>query len=738
MSRELVYELYKFEQLEERETQNIAGEDGVVNEVSVLITPHLLIKAELLLTLDEYQQENYTKIRYRVNYSITSNTEDLPENTYSISANNYAAATQKPYIKITDEYGKESGGSLTSDTERLYAEYGKVNSQKFYVGSETYKSYHTYYHKLDGKRALSFNVKATFQPKGIEAITKTTVVINKTIDVLLYFDRATIPITADNFTDEEIASFTYQTITGKSYYQYGSNTNSREDSIIGLQAAISLDGVTPDIPYRDIAIDGTSYTFEFTDAEREILREKAQGSDNVPVYYLTKTTRQVIPYGGTAQTVDIIGATQRVLTIIGCNPSLNPTVKDIKPETLALTGDENTFIRYESMAEFAINAVASKHATIVSQSVTCGSKTISNLPYGVIQDVESATFIFDITDSRNMGASSSVFKNLIEYVKPTCYQKVEMLLTGETSAAVKISVNGSYYNGAFGLADNSFLYQVRHTDNSGNMGEWFTIDADVTFDGESYELEVILSGFDYGKAYTFQSRVIDKLNTVQSAQYTIRYLPIFDWGETDFNFNVPVNINAEEISMHDNTVLRYNKEAKNTVLSGGGGNIYLRPGGSNNTSAETIFYGNGEIKLGGTVTFDNGFTIGGNSLEDFIIERGEASMGSNGTWYWCKWASGKAETWGCRNFGNMAVNTAWGGLYRSAILTQDLPEDVFITTPDVININIVNSNFGGWICKHENLAPSAVTTGSFIYVRPASATVTPTYIGFHVIGVWKQ
>jgi hypothetical protein len=85
----------------------------------------------------------------------------------------------------------------------------------------------------------------------------------------------------------------------------------------------------------------------------------------------------------------------------------------------------------------------------------------------------------------------------------------------------------------------------------------------------------------------------------------------------------------------------------------------------------------------------------------------------------------------------MAVNTAWGNLYRSAILTQDLPDNLFTTTPDVININIVNANFGGWICKHENLAPSAVTTGSFIFVRPASATISPTYIGFHIIGLWE-
>jgi hypothetical protein len=85
----------------------------------------------------------------------------------------------------------------------------------------------------------------------------------------------------------------------------------------------------------------------------------------------------------------------------------------------------------------------------------------------------------------------------------------------------------------------------------------------------------------------------------------------------------------------------------------------------------------------------------------------------------------------------MAVTTAWGNLYRSAIFTQDLPDNVFIRTPDAININIVHATFGGWICKHEQTAPSAATTGSFIFVRPATATVTPTNIGFYVVGEWK-
>jgi hypothetical protein len=537
----------------------------------------------------------------------------------------------------------------------------------------------------------------------------------------LNIDRNVYPTTALNFTDEEDPALNYNATTATSR----DTIFPVADTITSLQVALSFDGNTADIAYRDIPVGSTYYKFNLTTAEREVLRKKAQGSQSVPIYYLIKVTRVA-----GSNTATLVSKTQRVLTIVGCNPTLNPTVKDIKPETLALTGNENTIVRYESMVEYAINATASKHATIVSQSVQCGSKTITNLPNGVIQDVESGTFYFHVADSRNMGAATTLTKNTIQYVKPTCYQNLEIGLSGETDAVIELEINGNYFNGSFGVANNTLKLEVRYTDDNGTMGEWQTLSGTPTYSNSTYKLNTTFSGFNYGKAYVFQCRATDKLNVVQSSQYTIRLLPVFDWSENNFNFNVPVQ-------MDEKTVLRHGKDTNNTVLSASGGHIYLRPGGTDNTSGETIFYPDGRVKFGGTVTFADGTTNSGSNVADYIVETGETAMGSNGTWYWAKWASGKSECWGCRNFGNMAVTTAWGNLYRSNVFSQALPDKLFKTTPDVINMNIVNSNFGGWLCKHENSAPSAVTTGSYMFVRPASATVSPTYIGFHVIGLWK-
>lgn len=135
--------------------------------------------------------------------------------------------------------------------------------------------------------------------------------------------------------------------------------------------------------------------------------------------------------------------------------------------------------------------------------------------------------------------------------------------------------------------------------------------------------------------------------------------------------------------------------------------------------------------------FNVPLTIEGDTLNDYVIETGTEAMGTNGTWYWRKWKSGRAECYGYRNFGNMAVSTAWGNLYRSEIFTQSLPSGLFAQSPEMIDINYLAGSFGGWVVRHEQTPASKINTGSFILVRPASATVSQGHFCFNVIGRWK-
>lgn len=129
-------------------------------------------------------------------------------------------------------------------------------------------------------------------------------------------------------------------------------------------------------------------------------------------------------------------------------------------------------------------------------------------------------------------------------------------------------------------------------------------------------------------------------------------------------------------------------------------------------------------------------SIQGNIINDFVIETGTASMGSNGTWYWRKWKSGRAECYGKRNYGNMGISTAWGSWFESATFSQTLPSGLFIAAPEVVEANIVSAGGAGFITFF-NAGLSATNTGSFTVCRPTSMTLSQVYIGFNVIGRWK-
>jgi hypothetical protein len=94
---------------------------------------------------------------------------------------------------------------------------------------------------------------------------------------------------------------------------------------------------------------------------------------------------------------------------------------------------------------------------------------------------------------------------------------------------------------------------------------------------------------------------IDALMSASTNDYSVQFVPIFDWGQSDFNFNVPVQMNGK-------TVLRHNDSANNLVVSSSGGFIYFRPGGTNDTSSEMRLNPRGSLEITGDII------IGGKSL----------------------------------------------------------------------------------------------------------------------------
>lgn len=417
-------------------------------------------------------------------------------------------------------------------------------------------------HNTDGTKSVSvsctFNIQATIGGTYYNSIVASgTFTLDK-------ISRAATLTSAPNFTDE-----------GNPVIKY---SNPAGNAVTSLDACISFTGTNADVPYRAVSKTGTSYTFNLTDEERETLRNGTTDKTSRNVYFYLRTTMG----GGT-----YYSKLAKTLTIVNCEPFItDASIYDYNETATALTGSNEIFIRGYSDARYTIEAEAKKNTTITEYKVVVGSKSYYGAS-GTVTDMEDGTVRYIVTDKRGLTASYSPKNYLVmEYFKPTCNLDVAMPTTeGNTS----LTVNGNCFNDTFGAVKNTIDVEYRYKSDAGEYGDW--IAATVEFTDNTYKATAEVTGLDYRSTYTFQARVVDKLNTIESVEIVVRTTPVFDWSKEDFNFNVPISMNGDQ-------VLRYTDENK-TVLSANGADIYLRPNGSTTDEGQLRLTTTGKLTVGG-------------------------------------------------------------------------------------------------------------------------------------------
>lgn len=322
---------------------------------------------------------------------------------------------------------------------------------------------------------------------------------------------------APNFNDEENPTITYSNPAG--------------DVVDTLQACISLDGSKDDIAYRDIDKLGSSYTFNLTDDERNVLINACKTSKNITVNFIIKTVIDEKTYSSSLN---------KTLTIVNANPILQPSVVDVNDVTKSLTGDENKLIKYYSNAKYIINATALKNSSISNYSVVCGGKSGTDSS-GILYNIESGNFVFSVIDSRGNNTSTNVNKKLINYVKLTCNLDFN---SPSAEGSVNLKIYGNCFNGNFGIKNNNLKLEYRYKISSGAYSNWIEI-VEYSREGNEYLTEILLDGLDYRETYHVQARAIDELSTITSTEKIVNFKPVFDWSSSDFNFSVDVNIGGD-------------------------------------------------------------------------------------------------------------------------------------------------------------------------------------------------
>lgn len=387
-------------------------------------------------------------------------------------------------------------------------------------------------HNADGSKTVT--VSASFSQSGVTPSSGNA----KGNVVLTNIPRQATLTSAPDFTDEENPTIYYSNPAGDA---------------VSIKACISLTGSHDDVIYRDLDPNGTSYTFKMDEIiERdsktghEILREATtSGKQDRLVTFFVTTIIGTETYYSTLQ---------RTYTVINCAPDLNPEVVDMSDLAYELTNDRSRIIRYFNNPRVTFNPEPKKGASIVNKTVTCSGQTISSeSDYADFENVESNIFVVSVTDNRGITVSKEVTIDMIPYVKLTCIPTIDKELGADgTTANVHITVSGNVFAGSFGSVNNRFTLEYRYKNSTSeypideNGDEVWTVISNAATD-TPYEFTTTIENLDYKGTYTIQVRAKDSVYTggVQAKDEIVKIIPVFDWSETDFNFNVPVIIQGK-------------------------------------------------------------------------------------------------------------------------------------------------------------------------------------------------
>lgn len=429
-----------------------------------------------------------------------SATQSVSGNTSTINwtlAGSGSTANNNPWYMTGPTKVVIDGTQVHASTTRIQLRSGTVVAS----GSRTIT------HNSDGTKSFTIRIEGAIYTTSVNCTAEQSFTLNQ-------IPRGATITSAPNFKDTDSPKMEFSNPAGGT-----------------MQVGIyKTDGTTALAAYRTTT--GSSYTFTFTSTEKANLQKVSTSSNTATVRFYLKSV-----VGG--QT--FIKSVDRTLTIASPAPTLNPTVVDGNSTTVALTGDSSKLVKYHSDAKVTFGASAVKYATIKSRKVTCGSKSLT--ADGTMQDVESGTFAFSVTDSRGNTTTKTVTKTLVNYTKLTCN-----LGEGVPDATGKFvfRVSGNFFNASFGAVSNTLTVQYRYRVDGGVYSEYKAMT--VSKSGNAYTATVTLTGLDYTKPHQFQAQAVDKLATVTTQEKTVRSIPVFDWSETDFRFNVPVTVQGQNLA----------------------------------------------------------------------------------------------------------------------------------------------------------------------------------------------
>jgi hypothetical protein len=208
-----------------------------------------------------------------------------------------------------------------------------------------------------------------------------------------------------------------------------------------------------------------------------------------------------------------------------CAPEAKLTVEDVAQKTLALTGDSGVLIRYASTARCVLSATGKNGAGITSKKIGDEETDMREFP-----EVENDTFTAFVTDTRGYTTQVQAKLPIVPYIQLTVNASVKR--TDPTSGKAVLRVWGNYFSDNFGAEENSLTLTCQVGSRQ--------IELAPVIGAGSYCAEVLVEGLDYTATHILVVTGQDAVMEVSADVVVKPGIPVFDWGQKDFAFHVPV------------------------------------------------------------------------------------------------------------------------------------------------------------------------------------------------------
>ena len=391
-----------------------------------------------------YSKNSYEGRKLRL---YCTSTIDIATNTSTIKWTLYSEGGESKYYSTGPTTVKINNVTVYSKDRVNYS------SQKFPAAKGNTSGTLTVTHNSDGKKSISVSLAT--------AIYTSTVTTNSTTWTLDDIPRYATVTSATNFTDIQNPTITYSN-------QAGTNVTS-------LQACISLTGSNDDIAYRDIPVSDTSYTFNLTEAERNVLRQATPNSNTLTVYFYIKT----VISGNT-----FYNNKSATMTIVNANPTFTASYQDINSTTTAITQNNQQIIQNNSTLQINIsNATALKYSTIktlqytingtdYTRSFSGGSLSINIGTLDVSQNLQIPIIVWDSRDNRT---TTTLTVQVLSWSLPSAIITLQRLNNFYSETNLNVDANYSSLNSKNTI---TIQYQIKKVEDT-SYGSLVTIQDNV-------------------------------------------------------------------------------------------------------------------------------------------------------------------------------------------------------------------------------------------------------------------